>query len=235
MTATPMDPAAPASPAPTTVLLADDQALVRDGFRALIDREPDLAVIGQAADGAEAVSLTRALQPDVVLMDIRMPRIDGLAATRQVLALPHPPRVLVLTTFDRNDWVFEALRAGASGFLLKDVRAGQLTAASRTVAAGEALLAPAITRRLIEDYVKRGETATPPEPSTPLTERETEILTLVAAGLANAEIARKLIIGHSTVKTHINRILTKLDLRDRTQAVIYAYEHGLIQPRTTRH
>jgi DNA-binding NarL/FixJ family response regulator len=228
---TPSDPTAPASPAtPTTVLLADDQALVRDGFRALIDREPDLIVIGQAIDGAEAVSLTRALQPDVVLMDIRMPRIDGLAATRQVLALPHPPRVLVLTTFDRNDWVFEALRAGASGFLLKDVRAGQLTEAIRTVAAGESLLAPAITRRLIEDYVKRGETTTPPEPTTPLTERETEILTLVAAGLANAEIARKLIIGHSTVKTHINRILTKLDLRDRTQAVIYAYETGLITP-----
>ena len=213
-----------------TVLLADDQALVRDGFRALIDREPDLAVVGQAADGAEAVSLTRALQPDVVLMDIRMPRIDGLAATRQVLALPCPPRVLVLTTFDRNDWVFEALRAGASGFLLKDIRAGQLTEAIRTVAAGEALLAPAITRRLIEDYVKRGPTTTPPPPTTPLTERETEILIQVAAGLANAEIARKLFIGHSTVKTHINRMLTKLDLRDRTQAVIYAYETGLVTP-----
>jgi DNA-binding NarL/FixJ family response regulator len=212
------------------VLLADDQALVRDGFRALIDREPDMRVVAEAADGVEAIALTRRHRPDVVLMDIRMPAIDGLTATTRVLALPEPPRVLVLTTFDRNEWVYEALRAGASGFLLKDVRGSQLTHAIRTVADGEALLAPSITRRLIEQFVSRQPAQAPqPAPAT-LTEREAEVLRLLAAGLSNAEIADRLVIGHSTVKTHVTRLLTKLDLRDRAQAVVFAYESGFVQP-----
>jgi DNA-binding NarL/FixJ family response regulator len=211
------------------VLLADDQALVRDGFRALIDRDPGMHVVAEAADGVEAVSQTRAAHPDVVLMDIRMPRIDGLEATEQVLALPDPPRVLVLTTFDRNDWVYEALRAGASGFLLKDVRGTQLTDAIRTVAAGDALLAPSITRRLIEEFVSRGPAVSARLPEV-LTSREVEVLRLLAAGLSNAEIADRLVVEVSTVKTHVNRMLSKLDLRDRTQAVVYAYETGLVVP-----
>jgi Response regulator containing a CheY-like receiver domain and an HTH DNA-binding domain len=211
------------------VLLADDQALVRDGFRALIDRERDLHVVAEAADGAEAISLCREHHPDVVLMDIRMPNVDGLTATRKVTAASGGPRVLVLTTFDRDEWVYDALRAGASGFLLKDVRATQLTDAIRTVAAGDALLAPSITRRLIEQFVTRRPPAhfQPPEA---LTDREADVLRLLAAGLSNAEIAERLVIGHSTVKTYVNRLLTKLNLRDRTQAVVYAYETGLVQP-----
>jgi len=211
------------------VLLADDQALVRDGFRALIDREPDLQVVAEAVDGVEAIAQTRRHRPAVVLMDIRMPNIDGLTATARVLALPEPPRVLVLTTFDRDDWVYEALRAGASGFLLKDVRGRQLTDAIRTVAAGEALLAPSVTRRLIEQFVSRAPER--PAPSLPdLTERERDVLRLLAGGLSNAEIAETLVIGHSTVKTHVNRLLTKLGLRDRAQAVVYAYESGFVRP-----
>ena len=212
------------------VLLADDQALVRDGFRALIDREPDLEVVGEATDGVEAIRLTRDRRPDVVLMDIRMPNIDGLTATRRVLSLPEPPKVLVLTTFDRNEWVYDALRAGASGFLLKDVRGNQLTEAIRTVAAGEALLAPSITRRLIAEFVAREPARTPAAPPSDLTSREADVLRLLAAGRSNAEIADELFIGHSTVKTHVNRLLTKLDLRDRAQAVVYAYETGFVQP-----
>jgi DNA-binding NarL/FixJ family response regulator len=211
------------------VLLADDQALVRDGFRALIDREPGMRVVAEAADGVEAIALTRRHRPDVVLMDIRMPNVDGLTATTRVLALPSPPRVLVLTTFDRNEWVYEALRAGASGFLLKDVRGGQLTSAIRTVADGEALLAPSITRRLIEQFVSRQPACPHPAPAV-LTDREAEVLRLLAAGLSNAEIADRLVIGHSTVKTHVTRLLTKLDLRDRAQAVVFAYESGFVQP-----
>ncbi|MGZ4571955.1 MAG: response regulator [Blastococcus sp.] len=214
------------------VLLADDQALVRDGFRALIDREPDMRVIAEAADGGEAIGLTRRHHPDVVLMDIRMPNIDGLTATARVLALPEPPRVLVLTTFDRNEWVYEALRAGASGFLLKDVRGGQLTDAIRTVAAGEALLAPSITRRLIEQFVSQQPAGRPAPAPGVLTDREADVLRLLAAGLSNAEIAERLVIGHSTVKTHVNRLLTKLGLRDRAQAVVFAYETGFVQPGT---
>lgn len=218
------------------VLLADDQALIRDGFRALIDREDDLTVVAEAEDGIEAVSLSRQHRPDIVLMDIQMPRLDGLQATRQVLAGTDPPRVLVLTTFDRDEWVFEALRTGASGFLLKDVRASQLTDAIRTVVAGEALLAPSITRRFIEQFVLSSPAAgaSVAEP-TCLTARELEVLLLVAGGLSNAEIAAELVLGQSTVKTHVNRILTKLALRDRTQAVVYAYEAGLVRvggPRT---
>jgi DNA-binding NarL/FixJ family response regulator len=211
------------------VLLADDQTLVRDGFRALIDREPDMRVVAEAPDGVEAIALTRRHRPDVVLMDIRMPHIDGLTATARVLALPQPPRVLVLTTFDRNEWVYDALRAGASGFLLKDVRAGQLTDAIRTVAAGEALLAPSITRRLIEQFVARQPAGRAQPAPGVLTEREAEVLRLLAAGLSNTEIADRLVIGHSTVKTHVTRLLTKLDLRDRAQAVVFAYETGFVQ------
>jgi len=213
-----------------SVLLADDQALVRDGFRALIDRERDMRVVAEAADGVEAIGLTRRHRPDVVLMDIRMPNIDGLTATTRVLALPQPPRVLVLTTFDRNEWVYEALRAGASGFLLKDVRGGQLTDAIRTVAAGEALLAPSITRRLIEQFVSQQPAGRPSPAPGVLTDREADVLRLLAAGLSNAEIADRLVIGHSTVKTHVTRLLTKLDLRDRAQAVVFAYETGFVQP-----
>jgi len=211
------------------VLLADDQTLVRDGFRALIDREPDMRVVAEAADGVEAIALTRRHSPDVVLMDIRMPNIDGLTATTRVLALPAPPRVLVLTTFDRNEWVYEALRAGASGFLLKDVRGGQLTDAIRTVAAGDSLLAPSITRRLIEQFVARQPASRPQPAPGVLTDREAEVLRLLAAGLSNAEIADRLVIGHSTVKTHVTRLMTKLDLRDRAQAVVFAYETGFVQ------
>ena len=212
------------------VLLADDQALVRDGFRAIIDREPDLEVLAEAANGIEACELTARLRPDVVLMDIRMPQLDGLEATRQVLGLPTPPRVLVLTTFDRNDWVYEALRAGASGFLLKDVRASQLTDAIRTVSAGQALLAPAITGRLIEDYLARHGSPAPDPRSERLSPRELEVLRRIALGESNAEIAAAMFLGVSTVKTYVNRLLTKLDLRDRTQAAVYAYENGVVRP-----
>ena len=213
------------------VLLADDQALIRDGFRAIIDREPDLRVVAEAGDGAEAVALTRQHRPDVALMDIRMPRVDGLRATRRMLELPTPPKVLVLTTFDRDDWIYEALSMGASGFLLKDVRGTQLTDAVRTVAAGEALIAPSITRRFIERFLEqRAPGGVPQAPDGSLTPRELEVLRLVAAGLTNAEVADRLVIGQSTVKTYVNRLLTKLDLRDRTQAVVYAYEHGLVVP-----
>jgi DNA-binding NarL/FixJ family response regulator len=215
-----------------SVLLADDEMLVRDGFRSIIDHEPDLQVVGEAGDGAEAIALVRRHHPDVVLMDIRMPRVDGLTATRQLLSSARPPRVLVLTTFDRNEWVYEALRAGASGFLLKDIRAGQLTDAIRTVAAGESLLAPAITRQLIEHFVRTRQPVTAVLKPAHLTDREIDVLRLLAAGLSNAEIADQLVIGHSTVKTHVNRLLTKLDLRDRTQAVVYAYEHRLVHPST---
>jgi DNA-binding NarL/FixJ family response regulator len=213
------------------VLLADDQALVRDGFRALLEREPDLRVVGEAADGVEAISLAQRLAPDVVLMDIRMPRIDGLTATRRVLAAAAPPRVIVLTTFDRNEWVFEALRVGASGFLLKDVRAEALVDAVRVVHAGEALLAPSVTRRLIEEFTRLAPVAETEDPALAgLTEREREVLVRIASGASNAEIAATLFIEPSTVKTHITRLLGKLGLRDRTQAVVYAYESGLVRP-----
>jgi len=214
---------------PVRVLLADDQALVRDGFRSILERETGLDVVGEAADGVEALELTARLRPDVVLMDIRMPRMDGLEATRRLLARPESPRVLVLTTFDRNDWVYEALRAGASGFLLKDVRGPQLVNAVRTVAAGETMLAPAITRRFIEDYLSRH--GREPDPGDHgLSEREEEVLRRIALGLSNAEIAAEMFLGVSTVKTYVNRLLTKLDLRDRTQAAVWAYEHGIVRP-----
>jgi DNA-binding NarL/FixJ family response regulator len=211
------------------VLLADDQVLVRDGFRALLEREADLEVVGEAADGAEAVEMASRLRPDVVLMDIRMPRLDGLAATRQLTRSAGGPRIVVLTTFDRNEWVFEALRNGASGFLLKDVRAADLVHAVRVVHAGEALLAPSVTRRLIEEFVHVLPAPRPHARLDVLTQREVEVMRLLAAGMSNSEIARELFIESSTVKTHVNRLLGKLGLRDRTQAVVLAYESGLVK------
>jgi DNA-binding NarL/FixJ family response regulator len=212
------------------VLLADDQTLVRDGFRSIIETQPDLEVIGEVGDGQGALDQARRLRPDVILMDIRMPVLDGLEATRRLLAVPDHPRVLILTTFDRNEYVYQALRAGASGFLLKDIRAGELTEAIRTVAEGESLLSPAITRRLIEDFVSAPEPGQAPSQLSQLTDRELEVLRLVARGLSNAEIAAHLYLGTTTIKTHVNRILSKLDLRDRVQAVVLAYETGLIKP-----
>jgi DNA-binding NarL/FixJ family response regulator len=210
------------------VLVADDQALVRAGFRQLLEREPDLDVIGEAADGAEAVALARRGRPDVVVMDVRMPNIDGLEATRRVLSERPAPRVLVLTTFDLDEYVFEALRAGASGFLLKDAAPEELVSAIRLVARGDALLAPSVTRRVIEEFARRA-APSPPNPGLErLTPREREVLLLVARGLSNAEIAGELFLTLGTVKTHVAHILRKLDARDRVQAVVVVYESGLI-------
>ena len=212
------------------ILLADDQALVRDGLRTIVDREPDLEVVAEASDGVEAVSLARSERPDVALVDIRMPRLDGLAATRQLVLLDPAPRVVVLTTFDRDEWVYEALQAGASGFLLKDIRGERLVDAIRVTAAGEALLAPSLTRRLIERFASAGPVRSDPSgPIARLTPREREVLVLVAGGLSNTEIADRLVVEESTVKTHVHRLLTKLDLRDRAQAVVAAYEAGLVR------
>jgi len=212
------------------VLIADDQALVRTGFRKILESEPDLEVVGEAGDGAEAVEACLLLRPDVVLMDIRMPRLDGLEATRR---LAGKARVLILTTFDLNEYVYEALRAGASGFLLKDAPADQLVTAIRVVAAGEALLAPSITRRLIEEFARRPPSSARPAELEALSPRELDVLRLIARGLSNAEIAGELFVGDATVKTHVSRILQKLALRDRVQAVVLAYESGLLQPGRT--
>jgi DNA-binding NarL/FixJ family response regulator len=218
----------------TRCLIADDQAMVREGFAAVLDSQPGLLVVGQAADGADAVRQARRLEPHVVLMDVRMPVMDGLQATRQILsAAPDParPRVLMLTTFDLDDYVYAALRAGASGFLLKDATAAELIHAVRVVAAGEALLAPSVTRRLIADFARQPRPA-PPFPATlgALTPRETEVLRLIAHGLSNTEISSTLVIAEQTTKTHVGRILAKLGLRDRAQAVVLAYETGLVTP-----
>jgi DNA-binding NarL/FixJ family response regulator len=213
------------------VLVADDQALVRGGFRLILDAQPDIEVVGEAADGVEALQQARALGPDVVLMDIRMPALDGLEATRRLLADTDPPRVLMLTTFDLDEYVYDALRAGASGFLLKDVRPEQLADAVRVVAAGDTLLAPTITRRLVEQYLRRPRPGTgTPAALDSLTDRELEVLRLVAQGQSNQQIADTLFLGESTVKTHLTHLFAKLDLRDRAQAVVLAYETGLIQP-----
>jgi DNA-binding NarL/FixJ family response regulator len=213
------------------VLVVDDEELVRTGLRLILDAEPDLAVVGTASDGRQAVAEVRRLCPDVVLMDIRMPGLDGLEATRRILTEPDVPpcKVVILTTFDVDEHVYEALRAGASGFLLKDVPADQLAHAIRVAAAGEALLAPSITRRLIASFT-RPAAATPPPASglDDLTPREVEVLTLLAEGLSNAEIAARLFVGDATVKTHVARILTKLGVRDRVQAVIVAFRSGLV-------
>lgn len=214
------------------VVIVDDQALVRDGFGMILDAQSDIEVVGSAADGRDAIDRIHELRPDVVLMDIRMPELDGIEATRRLMAEVDPaPRILMLTTFDENEYVYEAMKAGASGFMLKDVRREELVNAVRVIAGGDALLAPALTRRLIEDFVRR-----PPPGAAPdgvfadLTERETGVLRLIARGLSNAEIAAELVVSDATVKTHVARILSKLGLRDRIQVVVMAYETGFVQP-----
>jgi len=216
------------------VLIADDQALVRAGFRMILESEEGIEIVGEAEDGLQAVEAARELDPDVVLMDIRMPKLDGLEATRRILDGPgERPRVLMLTTVDLDGHVYEALRAGASGFLVKDTPPEQLVSAIRVVAAGDALLSPAITQRVIEEFIRRppSTSATRPSPRVAeLTARELEVLGFMAKGLSNAEIAKDLFVSETTVKTHVARILMKLDLRDRVQAVVFAYETGLVQP-----
>lgn len=215
----------------TRVLIADDQALVRAGFRMILEEQEDLEVVGEAEDGDEAVALAAELLPDIVLMDVRMPVLDGLEATRRILVAGSAAHVLVLTTFDTEEVVYEALKAGAGGFLLKSAPPARLIDAVRLVAAGEALLAPTITRRLIEEYVRRPARGGPvPREIDSLTEREREVLLLIARGLSNAEIAAALFLSAATVKTHVNHVLQKLALRDRVQAVVLAYEYGLVQP-----
>jgi DNA-binding NarL/FixJ family response regulator len=216
------------------ILIADDQALVRTGFRMILEAEPDLDVVAEARDGAEAIDAARRTRPDIVLMDIRMPTIDGLEATRRIMQSAHPPRVLMLTTFDLDEYIFDALHAGASGFLLKDVPPEQLVAGIRTVCDGESLLAPAVTRRLIQAFVRDHPPSQQPPPQLDdLTARELDILKLIARGLSNAEIAEQLVVSNATVKTHVGRVLAKLGLRDRVQAVVLAYETGIIRPGTT--
>jgi DNA-binding NarL/FixJ family response regulator len=216
-----------------TVLLADDQALVRAGFRALLDAQDDIEVVGEAGDGDEAVRLARRLHPDVVLMDIRMPGVDGLEATRRIVeGAGDGPRILILTTFELDEYVFGALRAGASGFLLKRSSPEALIEGIKVVAAGDGLLAPSVTRRLIQEFARRpGPPAPPAAPLGTLTQREREVLALIGAGLSNGELAARLYISEATVKTHVKRILMKLGLRDRIQAVVLAYEAGLVRTR----
>ncbi len=213
------------------VVIADDQGMVRSGFSTLLNSEPDIEVIGEAVNGQEAIARAAQLRPDVMLMDVRMPVLDGLQATREITAMPGAPKVLVLTTFDLDDYVYQALRWGASGFLLKDASARELADAVRVVAAGDALLAPGVTRRLIAEFARMGAPRGPNRDSLDgLTERECEVLALVARGMSNAEIAGRLVVAEQTIKTHVSRILMKLGLRDRTQAVVLAYETGLVQP-----
>ena len=217
----------PAPAEPVSVLIADDQRLVRTGFRVILASEPGIDVVGEAANGVEAVDLARSRQPDVVLMDIRMPLLDGFEATRKVLAVSRS-RVLILTTFDSDEYVYEALRAGASGFLLKDAPADQLITAVRCVAAGDALIDPSVTRRLIARFARSIQPAATPAAVASLTAREVDVLRLIARGRSNTEIAAELVIEESTVKTHVSRVLMKLALRDRVQAVVFAYETGLV-------
>ena len=214
------------------VLIVDDQAMVRAGFRMLLESEPDIEVAGEAEDGAMAISVIPTLMPDVVLMDIQMPVMDGLEATRQIVATQREAltRVLILTTFERDDYIFEALRAGASGFILKNASPENLIAAIRVVAEGNALLAPSVTRRIIAEFAKKPIPKTYEEETKRLTDREIQVLRLIARGKTNDEIASELIIGEATVKTHVSNVLTKLNLRDRVQVVVFAYESGLIQP-----
>src|SRR3954468_12297297 len=216
------------------VLVADDQMMVREGFSVLLNAMPDIEVVGEAVNGREAVERVRELAPDVVLMDIRMPELNGIEATREIVAADGAAKVLVLTTFDLDEYVYQALRAGASGFLLKDASARQLADGVRVVASGEALLAPSVTRRLIREFAKLSEAprhlAAAQAAYGDLTERETEVLILIAQGLSNAEIAGRLVVAESTIKTHVSRILVKLGLRDRTQAAVFAYEARLVTP-----
>jgi DNA-binding NarL/FixJ family response regulator len=212
-----------------TVVIADDQGMVRSGLGSLLESEPDISVIGEAVDGNEAIATVRELRPDVTLMDIRMPNLDGIAATRSISVECPETRVLVLTTFDLDEYVFEALRAGASGFLLKDAPADELVAGVRVVARGDALLAPAVTRRVVEAFTALP-AASPPPDLPELSPREYEVLRELARGRSNAEIASALVVSEATVKTHVSNVLGKLGLRDRIQAVVYAYEHGLVRP-----
>ncbi|MFJ9377638.1 response regulator [Streptomyces sp. NPDC101455] len=217
------------------VLIADDQMMVREGFSVLLGAMPDIEVVGEAVNGRDAVERVRELAPDVVLMDIRMPEMNGIEATREIVAADGAAKVLVLTTFDLDEYVYQALRAGASGFLLKDASARQLADGVRVVAAGEALLAPSVTRRLITEFSKLSETprlmqAAQQGTYGDLTERETEVLVLIAQGLSNGEIAERLVVAESTIKTHVSRVLVKLGLRDRTQAAVFAYEARLVRP-----
>jgi DNA-binding NarL/FixJ family response regulator len=214
------------------VLLADDQALVRAGFRALLDAQSDITVVAEATDGAQAARLAVQESPDVVLMDIRMPGVDGLEATRRIATDPRcaSVRILVLTTFDLDEYVFEALRLGASGFLVKDTEPVELLRGIRAVAAGEALLSPGVTRRLIEEFATRSRAPRPAQDLAGLTEREREVVALVATGLSNEEIAAKLVVSPATAKTHVSRAMVKLGVRDRAQLVVYAYEAGLVRP-----
>jgi DNA-binding NarL/FixJ family response regulator len=215
------------------LLIADDQELLRAGFRVVLDAEPDLEVVGEAENGEQAIELSRRLRPDVVLMDVRMPVLDGISATRRIradAAADGGPRVLVLTTFDLDEHVYDALRAGAGGFLLKDVKAAQLADAVRVVAAGDALIAPSITKRLVAEFAARPGRLQRPQALEELTARELEVLRLIARGLSNGEIAASLVVSEATVKTHVTRILGKLGLRDRVQAVVLAYESGLVTP-----
>jgi DNA-binding NarL/FixJ family response regulator len=219
----------------TSVLLADDQELMRMGFRMVIDSQPDLSVVGEAGDGAEAIAAVGRLQPAVALMDVRMPVMDGVEATRRIVESGAPTRIIILTTFDLDEYVYAALRAGASGFLLKDAQPADLLSAVRAVAAGEAVIAPRVTRRLLESYVHHLPASGVADPASgerlaQLTARELEVLELVARGLSNAEIAEKFVLSEATVKTHVGRILAKLELRDRVQIVVFAYENGLISP-----
>jgi DNA-binding NarL/FixJ family response regulator len=216
------------------VLLCDDQALVRSGFRMILDARDDLEVVGEAEDGREAIALARKLSPDVILMDVRMPNLDGVEATRRLVAAGSSARILILTTFDLDEYVYNALRAGASGFLLKDVQPAQLVDAIRVVAAGDALLAPSVTRRLLDRFAGAlpGDEARPPPALESLTDREREVLKLLAGGLSNAELAEQLFLSETTVKSHISSVLRKLELRDRVQAVVLAYEAGLVRPDT---
>ncbi|NUR71973.1 MAG: response regulator transcription factor [Hamadaea sp.] len=219
----------------TRIVVVDDQEVVRAAFAALLATQPDFAVVGAAADGAQAVRVCREQRPDVVLMDVRMPVVDGIEATRRILADAGDSRVVILTTFDLDEHVYDALEAGASGFLLKDVTAERLFDAVRVVAAGDALLAPAVTRRLVAEFARlRVRRPTAPSSLSTLTPRETEVLRLIAEGLSNPEIAARLVVGEETVKTHVSRVLAKLGLRDRTQAVVLAYESGLIVPGDSR-
>ena len=235
----------PASGRTIGIVVADDHEVVRAGFAALLDTQPDFSVLGTASDGVTAVSVCQSVRPDVALMDVRMPGVDGIEATRRLMAAGDPPKVLILTTFDLDEYVFDALRAGASGFLLKDVTAERLFEGVRVVASGEALLAPGVTKRLISEFARlrpadpgrpdgRADPAAAPPALSSLTPRETEVLRLVAEGLSNTEIAARLVVTEETVKTHVSRMLAKLGLRDRTQAVVAAYESGLVVPARDR-